>query len=87
MFEAIEGLVKLADKVGMLIVNKPPWLLHVDILKKVAMKKGIGDVQLSYGLVKLNRQSENNTDGSRLDYWTEGLSIINAILLIKSFGN
>jgi hypothetical protein len=51
------------------------------------MEKGILDINLTNGPAEGVGQGENKADGDGLDYWTIGLSIVNARLLVKTLSD
>jgi hypothetical protein len=73
LLEAVEGLVELADHVGLSRVDKPNWLGAVDRLRQGAVEEGVRDVELVDRPVPGHRQGQNSPDGGRLDHRTEGL--------------
>ena len=62
-------------------------LLHKDLLFKESMEKCIGDVKLPEGPFEADSNGENESDSSWFDNRTEGFSVVNARLLVKTFGN
>lgn len=62
-------------------INKTQWLCYVYIFDKIAMKKHIIDVKLTYKPALRIRK------GRDLNSMTKSFSIFQTILLIKSFGD
>ena len=67
-------------------MNITLWLLHVNLLLKIAMKKSIGNIQLPNRPVKADSNAQNQSDSSRFDNWTERFCEINSRLLMKPLG-
>lgn len=44
LFEAIKGLMQLANMIGKGWISEALWLCHVDVFLEDAMKKGISDI-------------------------------------------
>lgn len=44
LFEAIKGLMQLANMIGKGGISEALWLCHVDVFLEYAMKKGISDI-------------------------------------------
>jgi hypothetical protein len=68
-------------------VNKIKRLFHKDFLLKMAMEKGIGNIQLLCGPMKVDCNGKDSSDGARLDYRTKGLCVVNTIKLFKSLSH
>ena len=62
-------------------IHKAGWLLAVNRLVKGAVEESILDVKLMNRPGAGSGDGENSTDGRRLDHWTEGLVIVDAVLL------
>ena len=67
-------------------MNITLWLLHVNFLLKVTMKKSIGNIQLPNRPVKADSNAQNQSDSSRFYNWTKCFCEINSRLLMKSLG-
>jgi hypothetical protein len=81
LLEAVEGLVQTTYVVRTPGVNKARRLLTVDLLVKVAMKKGILDVELVNRPRPRESDAEDDADRGWLDDGAEGLVEINPRLL------
>jgi hypothetical protein len=73
LLEVVEGLVELADQVGLSRVDKPNRLGVVDRLRQGAVEEGVRHVELVDRPFLGQCQSQNSPDGGRLDHRTEGL--------------
>jgi hypothetical protein len=76
LLEAVEGLVELADQVGLSRVDKPNGLGAVDRLHQGAAEEGFRHDELVDRSVPGQCQSQNSPDGGRLDHRTEGLVVV-----------
>jgi hypothetical protein len=65
-------------------IDKPRGLLAVDFFRKVAVKKGVFDVELMDGPILRHGEGENNTDGGWFDDRAESLVEVNARLLCET---
>ena len=79
--------MEFAKKGRVMGIHKSLRLLHKDIFIESTVQKGIGDIELLDVLVKLNSESKDKLDSSWFNHWTECLSVVNAISLIKSFSH
>lgn len=79
------AFVKFAYKHGMVRIHQSFGLLHINIFSECAMQKGTRHIKLLIWPVILHAsKSQDKPNGSRLNYWTEGLSVVNTTLLIKA---
>jgi len=62
-------------------------LLTVDGLLKMTMKKGVLHVELVDRPRARGSNAENNPDGGRFNNWTEGLIVVDAVLLRETPDN
>jgi hypothetical protein len=76
LLEVVEGLVELADHVGVSRVDKPNGLSVVDCLRQGAVEEGVLHVELVDRPVPRQSQSQNSLDGGRLDHRTEGIVVV-----------
>jgi len=67
--------------VGSHLVDKTGWLLAVDCLIQMAVKKGILHIQLMYRLGARGSNAEDDPDGSWFDNQAEHLVIVDVVLL------
>jgi hypothetical protein len=84
LLEAVEGLIELADQVGLSRVDKPNGLGAVDRLRQGAMEEGIPHVELVDRPVPGQCQGQNSPDGGRLDHRTEGLVVVDPRALVEA---
>jgi hypothetical protein len=77
LLKAVEGLVELADHVGVSRVDKPNGLSAVDRLRQGVVEEGVHHIELVDQPVPRQSQSQNSPDGGRLDHQTEGLIVVN----------
>lgn len=68
-------------------INKAGWLGAVHSLLKVAMEKGVFDVQLVDGPQARRGKGEHHTNGGWFDDRTESFVIVNAFLLGEATHN
>lgn len=63
-------------------------LLHVNFffMATSGLKKGIGDIQLPYGPVKLGSDCKNCANGGEFDYVAKCICVVDSSLLFKTFG-
>jgi hypothetical protein len=74
LLEAVEGLVQLADHVGVSGIDKPNGLSAVDRLRQGAVEEGVLHIEVMDQTVHGQSESQNSPDGGRFDHWTEGLA-------------
>ena len=84
LLKSIEGLVKQADVLGARRVDEAGWLLTMNHLIKVTMKKGVLDIQLMNWPSMGDGDAEYNADRSRFDNRTKSLVVVNTRLLGES---
>jgi hypothetical protein len=72
----VEGLVELADHVGVSRVDKPNGLSAVDRLCQGVVEEGVLHVELVDRPVPAQSESRNSPDGGRLDHRTEGFVVV-----------
>jgi hypothetical protein len=77
LLEAVEGLVKLADHVGVSKVDKPNGLSAVDCLHQGAVEEGVLHIKLVDRPVPGQSESQDSPDGGRLDHRTKSLVVVN----------
>jgi hypothetical protein len=65
-------------------IDEPRGLLAVDFFGKIAVKKGVFDVELMDGPILRHGERENNTDGGWFDDGAESLIEVNARLLCET---
>jgi hypothetical protein len=87
LLEAVERLVEPTNMLGMIGVDEARWLLAVDHLIKIAMKKGVLDVELMNRPCTRDGDAEDNTDCGGLDDGAECLIEINSQLLREPTNN
>lgn len=68
LFEAINGIVELANMIRVTRILEPGWLPHIHRIGQVAMKKGVVDIKLVERPVMNNSNSQDNSDGCRLHH-------------------
>jgi len=81
LLEAIQGLLQQADMIWRSWVDKTRRLLAVDRLLQMAMKKSIFHVELMDG------EAEDDPYRRRFDNRTEGLVIVDVVLLREPANN
>ena len=86
MFKIIKRTLSLANISGMVWINEIRKLSYINIFSGMSMKKCIFDVQLSNGQSS-EMMRENNMNYNRFDNWTERVTIINILSLIKVLSN
>jgi hypothetical protein len=62
-------------------------MLHIDLLREITMNKCILHVHLMEFPSLGCRNGKCQSYGIHILYWSEGLIIVNAIYLLKAFGN
>jgi hypothetical protein len=68
-------------------IDETRWLLAINCLIQMTMKKCILDIQLMNGLGTRGSNAENNLDRGRFNNWTECLVVVNVVPLRKSTNN
>ena len=68
-------------------VDESRWLLAVNSLIQMTMKKGVLDIQLMNRPGTRRSNAENNPNRCWLNNWIESLFVVDAILLRKSSNN
>jgi hypothetical protein len=81
LLEAVDGLVELTDHVSVSGVDKPNGLFAAHRLHLGAMEEGVLHVELVDRLVPGQCQSQNSSNGGRLDHWTEGFVVVDPMAL------
>jgi hypothetical protein len=87
LLEAVERFVQTTHKLGSSRIDEAGRLLAVDLLVKIAMKKGILDVQLMNWLATRGGDDEDDADDCRPSDGAEGLIKINTWLQGKTSNN
>lgn len=87
MFKTIKRLTKMTNKIRESRMNVARRLFHVNFFREIAMKEGILDIQLVYGLIFRYHNAQNCTDGSRSDNRAEGFIKVMARKLRESLGD
>ena len=67
-------------------VNKTWGLRYVDFFLEVPIQKGIFNIKLFDGPLKINSQSKNQTDCAGLHYRTKGVKVVDPSCLSKALG-
>ena len=70
LFEAINCVLKTTYMGRISRVLKSRWVSHVNFFSKTNLQEGIVNIQLMDMTIKLSGDSYDETDNSRLDYWT-----------------
>jgi hypothetical protein len=81
LLQSVQGLLQEADVICSGGVDETWWLLAVDRLVEVAVKKGILHVQLVDRPSAGDVNAENSPNGGLFDHRTEGLVVVNAFSL------
>jgi hypothetical protein len=68
-------------------IDEPRGLLVVDFFGKIAMKKGVFDVELMNRPILRHNERENDADGGWFDNGTESLVEVNARLLCETMND
>ena len=63
------------------------WLRHIDLLRKMPIEKGIGDIKLANSPLAIKCTAKHSTNGDGIYHGTESLVKINTQLLVKAFSN
>ena len=87
LLEAVERLVEAANMLGMSRVGEAGRLLAVHLLVKIAVKKGVLDVQLMNRPCARGGDAEDDADGRGLDDGAEGLIKVHTVLLREAAHN
>jgi hypothetical protein len=87
LLKAIDGLVKFTNMSRLSLVHKTSRLFHVYLLCQMTMKKRIRNGKLSDVPIIGDSQCEEQPNGSWFDDRTKGLCVINASLLLETFGH
>jgi hypothetical protein len=81
LLESVEGLLQETDVVGSRQVNETGWLLRVDRLVQVTVKKRVLHVQLMDRPGARGGDAEDDPDGGRFDDRAESLIVVDAVTL------
>ena len=87
LFEAINGLVKLANMIRETRILELGWLPHIHRIGQVAMKKGIVDIKLVELPVINNNNSQDNPDCCRLHHRAKSMRNVETGNLTKTLSN
>jgi len=87
LLESIQGLLQQADMIWRSWVDKTRRLLAVDRLLQMAMKKSILHVELMDGPGARDGEAEDDPYRGWFDNWTEGLVVVDAVLLQEPANN
>jgi hypothetical protein len=70
-----------------MMINIPWWLKHIHIFLEKAVKKGIVDVELLHVPPLRDGEREDDMYSCRLDDGTICIIIVDAVTLLKPFGD
>ena len=62
-------------------------LCHIDLLRKMAIEKGIIYIKLVNFPLAIECNAKYSTDGDEIYHGTESLMKVNAMMLVKAFSN
>ncbi|KAL2583894.1 hypothetical protein AAZX31_14G103900 [Glycine max] len=85
LLQPIERSMKLTHKAILPLSNKPRWLLHINILLKITVEKGILNIKLMEGPVTNSSHSKKQTNSGEFGDRRESITVINAIYLCVAF--
>jgi len=81
LLQPIERSVKLTNKTILPLSNKPRRLLHINILLKITVEKGILNIKMMEGPMTDSSHSKKQTNSGEFGYRRESITVINAIYL------
>jgi len=68
-------------------VDKARGLIHIHNLLKLAMKEGVGDIQLPNRPLGADCNGKEKANCGDFENWTERIKAVNPELLAEAFGN
>jgi len=76
LVQTVNGLFEMTNIVGLLRMNKTMWLLHINFLSQMIMKKDILNILLMKRPIKGNDKRKNKVDSGGINNGIESLMII-----------
>ena len=87
LLEPVQALLQLTHPVLLPCHREALWLLHVDLLLEVSVEVGGLDVHVVELPVVVSHEGEEKSKGGVADDWSEGLVVVDALLLCVALGH
>jgi hypothetical protein len=87
LFQTIDGLVELANIIGMSRIFKPWRLFHVSSFFQDPMQKSIADVELPHRPIARHSKGEHQAHRGMFNDWTESVEVVDAVALSKTLSH